>query len=91
LQDRAAVVIGSDDVAVGEDEAQERSGFGVWREGDRHYLDGKDISEQMIRLGLARDCPRYSGGRYEQAELDAAEQGATIRATYSLPDYCKPR
>jgi hypothetical protein len=58
-------VIGSDDVAVGEHEAQERSGFGVWREGDRHYLDGKDISEQMIgrvsTVGFHPEVPRSSG------------------------------
>jgi endonuclease YncB( thermonuclease family) len=37
------------------------------------YLDGTDIYEEMIRLGLARDCPRFSGGRYKQAEREAAE------------------
>ena len=37
------------------------------------YLDGIEISEEMIRLGLARDCPRFSGRRYEQAELEAAD------------------
>ena len=28
------------------------------------YRDGEDIAEALIRAGLARDCPRYSGGRY---------------------------
>jgi hypothetical protein len=36
LEDRATGVIGSDDVAVGEHEAQKRSGFGVGGKGDRH-------------------------------------------------------
>jgi len=26
------------------------------------YLDGVDISEALVRRGLARDCPRFSGG-----------------------------
>ena len=35
------------------------------------YLDGVDIGETIIREGLARDCPRYSKGRYAQAEEEA--------------------
>jgi len=27
------------------------------------HLNGTDISEEMVRVGLARDCPRYNGGR----------------------------
>jgi micrococcal nuclease len=54
-------------------------------------LDGTDISEQMVRMGLARDCPRYSGGRYRAAEQQAAAGGATIRASYPVPGYCKTR
>ena len=55
------------------------------------HLERADISEEMVRMGLARDCPRYSGGRYRAAEQRAADDGATIRATYSLPGYCMPR
>ena len=55
------------------------------------YLDGEDISEVMVRKGLARDCPRFSGGRYRTAESQAANGGATIEATYPLPGYCEPR
>jgi micrococcal nuclease len=55
------------------------------------YLEGADISEAMVRQGLARDCPRYSGGRYQQAELEAAQQGTTMGETYQLPGYCRPR
>lgn len=55
------------------------------------YLEGADISEELVRLGLARDCPRYSGGRYEQAEPQAAEQGMTIGETCKLPGYCRGR
>jgi micrococcal nuclease len=32
------------------------------------YLEGQDISEVMVRRGLARDCERFSGGRYRAAE-----------------------
>jgi micrococcal nuclease len=46
---------------------------------------GADIAEMLVRVGLARDCPRFSGGRYQQAEQTAAAQGATIGETYRLP------
>jgi micrococcal nuclease len=55
------------------------------------YLEGRDISEVMVRRGLARDCPRFSGGRYASAERQAAADGATIRRAYPLPGYCRPR
>jgi hypothetical protein len=54
-------------------------------------LDGADVVADLVRLGLARDCPRYSGGRYQAAELQAATQGATIGETYALPGYCGGR
>ena len=53
------------------------------------YLDGVDIGETIIREGLARDCPRYSGGRYAQAEAEAKRTG--IHDLYDLPDYCRPK
>ena len=31
------------------------------------YLDGQDIAEALVRAGLARDCPRFSGGQYAAA------------------------
>ena len=55
------------------------------------YLAGQDISETMVRAGLARDCPRFSGGRYRGAEAQAAAAGATIGGSYPLPGYCRPR
>ena len=51
------------------------------------HLNGTDISEKMVLMGLARDCARYSGGRYRAAE----QQAATIRETYRLPSYCAVR
>jgi endonuclease YncB( thermonuclease family) len=53
------------------------------------YVDGEDISEVMVRRGLARACPRFSQGRYGDAERRAAADGATIIGTYPLPGYCK--
>lgn len=35
------------------------------------YLDGSDIGAALIAAGLARDCPRYSGGRFADLETDA--------------------
>jgi len=54
-------------------------------------LDGKDVAEVMVRQGLARDCPRFSGGRYAKAERRAAADGAAIGQTYPLPGYCRRR
>jgi micrococcal nuclease len=54
-------------------------------------LEGADISEEMVRMGLARDCPRYSGGRYRATEQQAADGGATLTASYPLHGYCTPR
>jgi micrococcal nuclease len=55
------------------------------------YLDGEDISEVMVHRGVARDCPRFSQGRYAEAERHAAADGATIGRAYALPGYCRPR
>ena len=53
------------------------------------YLDGVDISEAMVRRGLARDCRRFSQGRYAEAERRAAADGTTIGWAYPLPGYCR--
>jgi endonuclease YncB( thermonuclease family) len=55
------------------------------------YVDGADISEVMVERGVARDCPRFSQGRYAEAEVQAAAGGATIGDDYPLPGYCRPR
>jgi micrococcal nuclease len=52
------------------------------------YHEGRDIAETMVRAGLARDCPRYSGGRYRDLERAAAANGPRIREVYRLPAYC---
>ena len=46
------------------------------------YLDGKDIGATVIAKGLALDCPRYSGGRYDKYETKGAA------AEIKLPRYC---
>ena len=48
------------------------------------YLDGQDIAEALVRAGLARDCPRFSGGQYAAAETPAARG-------LPFPSYCRPR
>jgi endonuclease YncB( thermonuclease family) len=47
-------------------------------------VDGHDIRAELIEAGLARDCPRYSHGRYAALEPEVTHR-------LSLPDYCKPR
>lgn len=43
-----------------------------------------------MHQGLARVYPRFSGGRYRSAEIQAAAAGATIWDGYVLPEYCRP-
>jgi endonuclease YncB( thermonuclease family) len=48
------------------------------------YRECQDIAEALIRAGLARDCPRFSGGRYAVAEQPEA-------VALPFPSYCVPR
>ena len=48
------------------------------------YRDGQDIGAAIIAAGLARDCPRYSGGRYSDDETSQSR-------TLPLPKYCLGR
>jgi micrococcal nuclease len=59
----------------------------------RCELDGTRTYDRCAGFyrGLARDCLRYSQGRYAEAERQAAADGATIGRTYTLPGYCRPR
>jgi endonuclease YncB( thermonuclease family) len=47
-------------------------------------MAGLDCGEAVVAAGLARDCPRYSGGRYAAVERPGA-------AALPLPAYCAPR
>jgi micrococcal nuclease len=53
------------------------------------YIGALDIGWEIIRQGYARDCPRFSGFRYLDAEL-AAPGGMALARTYTLPAYCRP-
>lgn len=52
---------------------------------------GEDIGGRLIADGLARDCPRFSLGRYASLERAATARGARIRELYPLPAYCLVR
>ena len=53
------------------------------------YLDGMNVEAKLVRQGLARDCPRFSGGEYHEIEQAAVDQGATTREICRLTDYCE--
>jgi endonuclease YncB( thermonuclease family) len=48
------------------------------------YRDGRDIGAAVIEAGLARNCPRFSRGRYAKLEQPAAK-------SLPLPGYCEVR
>lgn len=48
------------------------------------FIDGEDIGEMIINAGLARDCPRFSGGRYDAFNTEASRK-------LPLPGYCEHR
>lgn len=52
--------------------------------GDGAAGGGRDIGAAVIEAGLARDCPRFSGGRYKALERPEA-------AGLPYPSYCVPR
>ena len=45
-------------------------------------VNGRDIGAALVASGTARDCPRYSGGRYRSHETDASRR-------LPLPGYCR--
>ncbi len=53
-------------------------------------LAGVDLGAYLVRLGLARDCPRFSGGRYRPLEAALGDDAPILRL-YTLPSYCRPR
>lgn len=54
-------------------------------------VGGRDIGAILVRRGLARDCARYSRGRYAADETAARAAGAGIADVYALPAYCNER
>ncbi len=66
--------------------------------GDRSYdrvigvcflEDGRDVGEVMVFEGHARDCYRFSRGRYTDAERHARAMGHDLSRIYRLPGYCE--
>ena len=55
------------------------------------FLDGVDIGKHQIATGHARDCPRFSKGRYAATEAEAQSKGYDLSKIYTLPKYCKPQ
>ena len=51
--------------------------------------DGRDIGEVMVFEGHARDCYRFSRGRYADAERHARTMGHDLSQKYALPEYCE--
>jgi micrococcal nuclease len=54
------------------------------------YLEGVDISAEMVRWGGRSGSPALQW-RYQQAEAQASAGGATIARAYRLPGYCRER
>jgi hypothetical protein len=52
-------------------------------------LESAGVADVLARQALARDCPRFSSGRYQAAEQDPIEQGAAIRESYEQQGYCR--
>lgn len=52
------------------------------------YLGSLDIGEHQVRTGHARDCPRFSKGRYAKVEQEARAAGKNLSLIYPLPQYC---
>ena len=55
------------------------------------FLGKVDIGEHQVATGHARDCFRFSKGRYANAEALAQNNGRDLSATYKLPKYCIKR
>ncbi len=51
--------------------------------------DGRDVGEVMVFQGNARDCRRFSRGRYADAEKHARTMGHNLSQIYALPEYCE--
>ena len=49
-------------------------------------VGGRDLNSAMVRTGLAFDCPRYSGGRYAEAERAArASRSGAWAGSFEFP------
>lgn len=55
------------------------------------FFNLMDIGAYQIQTGHARDCARYSGGRYAKSEQEAQANGMDLSAEYQLPKYCQEK
>mgnify|MGYP006976781434 CR=1 FL=1 len=67
------------------------SGIAKVRDGDGVLFGDVDIGRHQVATGHPRDCPKFSGGRYADAEEDARRAGHVSGAIYALPTYCSAR
>lgn len=57
-----------------------------------YRIDGMvELGMYQVETGHARDCPRFSKGRYSAAEAKARAAGRDLSAIYPLPGYCATR
>ncbi len=52
------------------------------------FVDGEDVGELQVNNGHALDCPKFSKGRYSEAETWAKEHTRDLSTIYELPNYC---
>ena len=50
----------------------------------RCFWMGEDLGRRLVQVGLARDCPRHSGGLYAPNETPEGRR-------LPLPGYCRQR
>ena len=51
--------------------------------------DGRNIGDVMVFQGNARDCFKFSRGRYADAERHARAMGHDLSQIYAVPEYCE--
>lgn len=57
-----------------------------------YRIDGTvELGMHQVETGHARDCPRFSKGRYAEAEAKARVAGRDLSSIYPLPGYCSTR
>ncbi len=52
------------------------------------FVDGIEVNRHQVQTGHARDCQKFSDGRYLDDELVARRSGYNLHLIYELPPYC---
>jgi len=52
------------------------------------FVDGIELNRHQVQTGHARDCQKFSGGRYLVDEMAARAAGRDLQLIYDLPPYC---